>query len=70
MQRQAAGEIPFWFKNIAMAKQCKKLASAGDSTPTPAGQVGQPDGGQQETSVAQHMVQHAGYRRLTFGRRC
>ncbi|KAN0136928.1 hypothetical protein V8E53_005369 [Lactarius tabidus] len=53
MQRQAAGEIPFQFKNILMAKQHKKLASAGDSTPTPAGRVGQLDGGQQDTGSNQ-----------------
>jgi hypothetical protein len=36
-----------------MAKQCEKQALASDSTPTPAGQAGQPDGGQQDTGSHQ-----------------
>jgi hypothetical protein len=52
-QRQAAREIPFWFKNLPMAKQHEKRDLAQDNNTTPAGPTDQPEGGQQGTGSNQ-----------------
>ena len=52
-ERQAAGEIPFRFKNLPTTSKRGKQSSADINTPTPASPTEKPEAGQRDTGSNQ-----------------